>query len=38
MVKAFIMENSGLFCGAASPFGTLGVTAVLEMRLVEAQS
>ncbi|KAN0106241.1 FAD-binding domain containing protein [Hyaloscypha variabilis] len=38
IVKASKKENSDLFYGAASSFGTLGVTTLLELQLVEAST
>lgn len=38
IVKASSTENSDLFFGAASSFGTLGVTTLLEIQLIEAKS
>lgn len=37
VVKASATENSDLFFGAASSFGTLGVTTLLELQLVPAK-
>lgn len=38
IVKASSTENSDLFYGAASSFGTLGVTTLLEIQLIEAKT
>jgi delta24-sterol reductase len=38
IVKASKTENSDLFYGAASSFGTLGVTTLLEVQLIEAKN
>lgn len=38
IVNASASENSDLFHGAASSFGTLGVTTLLEIQLIEAKS
>ncbi|KAJ5040467.1 uncharacterized protein L3040_006123 [Drepanopeziza brunnea f. sp. 'multigermtubi'] len=38
VIKASATENSDLFYGAASSFGTLGVTTLLEIQLVEAKT
>lgn len=38
VVKASKSENPDLFFGAASSFGTLGVTTLLEVQLIEAKS
>lgn len=38
IVKASKKENSDLFYGSASSFGTLGVTTLLELQLVEANT
>ncbi|TVY15101.1 Delta(24)-sterol reductase, partial [Lachnellula arida] len=38
VVRASKTENSDLFFGAASSFGTLGVTTLLELQLIEAKS
>jgi len=37
-LKASSIENSDLFYGAASSFGTLGVTTLLEVQLIEAKT
>jgi Delta24-sterol reductase len=37
IVRASKVDNSDLFYGAASSFGTLGVTTVLELQLIEAK-
>jgi FAD/FMN-containing dehydrogenase len=38
ITKASSTENSDLFYGAASSFGTLGVTTLLEVQLIEAKT
>ena len=38
VVRASKIENPDLFFGAASSFGTLGVTTLLEIQLIEAKS
>src|SRR6266536_1038039 len=38
IVRASSTENSDLFFGAASSFGTLGVTTLLEVQLIEAKT
>jgi len=38
IIKASSTENSDLFFGAASSFGTLGVTTLLEVQLIEAST
>lgn len=38
IIKASATENSDLFYGAASSFGTLGVTTLLEIQLIEAKT
>lgn len=38
VVKASATENTDLFYGAASSFGTLGVTTLLEIQLIEAKT
>ncbi|KAG4437076.1 hypothetical protein IFR05_007451 [Cadophora sp. M221] len=38
VVRASATENSDLFYGAASSFGTLGVTTLLEVQLIEAKT
>jgi FAD/FMN-containing dehydrogenase len=38
IVKASKTQNTDLFYGAASSFGTLGVTTLLEVQLIEAKS
>jgi delta24-sterol reductase len=38
IVKASNTDNSDLFYGAASSFGTLGVTTLLEVQLIEAKT
>ncbi|KAK0111400.1 hypothetical protein ONS95_001761 [Cadophora gregata] len=38
IIRASATENSDLFYGAASSFGTLGVTTLLEIQLIEAKT
>ncbi|KAK9367908.1 hypothetical protein V1509DRAFT_610144 [Lipomyces kononenkoae] len=38
IIKASASENSDIFYGAASSFGTLGVTTLLEIQLIDAKS